>query len=143
MVPRVLTFIHITDHCPHTIMVSAMLSVRMFSACSNWTSSSSTTICLQRTAEQFLRANLSRSSMPHSSMLLPKTRCMQSQEILTSSTQQQRLNYGQTDRHCQQQPQSRKSELRIFYRLMVLLFAIIAVNISVRFNVVNTQSEAS
>lgn len=67
----------------HTMMLSAMLSVRMSSACSDWMSISSTTSCLQRTAERLLRVCLSRSSMPHSNILLQQTGYRTDRQITT------------------------------------------------------------
>lgn len=54
----------------HTMMSSAMISVRISSACRHWMKSSSTTSCLHRTVEHFRRALLSRSSMPHWNIFL-------------------------------------------------------------------------
>lgn len=57
----------------HTRMPSAMISVRISSACRYWMKSSSTTSCLHRAVERFRRALLSRSNMPHWNIFLGHT----------------------------------------------------------------------
>lgn len=58
--------------CRHVLtrMSSAMISVRISSACRCWMRSSSTTSCLHRAVERFRRARLSRSDMPQWNIFL-------------------------------------------------------------------------